>query len=73
MRSGNPFLGDKSFDLVERGEARMTLMGTVNKTAILLALTGVLILLFQDHWAEISAALAQLQRHLVEVCYVTPA
>ena len=28
--------------------------------AILLALTGVLILLFQDHWAEISAALAQL-------------
>ena len=39
MRSGNPFLGDKSFDLVERGEARMTLMGTVNKTAILLALT----------------------------------
>lgn len=27
---------------------------------ILLALTGVLILLFQDHWAEISAALAQL-------------
>ena len=39
MRSGNPFLGDKSFDFVERGEARMTLMGTVNKTAILLALT----------------------------------
>lgn len=39
MRSGNPFLGDKSFDLVERGETRMTLMGTVNKTAILLALT----------------------------------
>ena len=39
MRSGNPFLGDKSFDLVERGEARMTLMGTVNKTSILLALT----------------------------------
>ncbi len=39
MRSGNPFLGDKSFDLVDRGEARMTLMGTVNKTAILLALT----------------------------------
>jgi len=39
MRSGNPFLGDKTFDLVERGEARMTLMGTVNKTAILLALT----------------------------------
>ena len=28
--------------------------------AILLALTGVLVLLFQDHWAEISAALAQL-------------
>ena len=28
--------------------------------AILLALTGVLILLFQDHWAEISATLAQL-------------
>ncbi|WP_347553491.1 hypothetical protein [Faecalibacterium sp. OF04-11AC] len=28
--------------------------------AILLALTGVLILLFKDHWAEISAALAQL-------------
>ena len=27
---------------------------------ILLALTGVLILLFKDHWAEISAALAQL-------------
>ncbi len=39
MRSGNPFLGDKSFDLVEQGEARMTLTGTVNKTAILLALT----------------------------------
>jgi uncharacterized YccA/Bax inhibitor family protein len=39
MRSGNPFLGDNSFDLVDRGEARMTLMGTVNKTAILLALT----------------------------------
>ena len=39
MRSGNPFLGDKSFDLVDRGEARMTLTGTVNKTAILLALT----------------------------------
>ena len=28
--------------------------------AVLLALTGVLILLFKDHWAEISAALAQL-------------
>ena len=28
--------------------------------AILLALTGVLILLFKDHWAEITTALAQL-------------
>ena len=39
MRSGNPFLGDNTFEIDDRGEAKMTLMGTVNKTAILLALT----------------------------------
>lgn len=40
MRSGNPFLGDNTFEIADRGEAKMTLMGTVNKTAILLALTS---------------------------------
>ena len=39
MRSGNPVLGDNTFEIVDRGEAKMTLTGTVNKTAILLALT----------------------------------
>jgi uncharacterized YccA/Bax inhibitor family protein len=37
MRSGNPVLKSDSFDVAATGE-RMTLSGTVNKTAILLAL-----------------------------------
>ncbi len=37
MRSGNPVLTKKTFDIAPAGE-RMTLGGTVNKTAILLAL-----------------------------------
>jgi uncharacterized YccA/Bax inhibitor family protein len=37
MRSGNPVLNDKTFDVASAGE-RMTIGGTVNKTAILLAL-----------------------------------
>ena len=37
MRSGNPVLKSDTFDIAPRGE-RMTLGGTVNKTAILLAL-----------------------------------
>lgn len=37
MRSGNPVLSSKTFDIAPAGE-RMTLGGTVNKTAILLAL-----------------------------------
>jgi len=37
MRSGNPVLTSKSFDIAPEGE-RMTIGGTVNKTAILLAL-----------------------------------
>jgi len=37
MRSGNPVLNDKTFDIAPEGE-RMTIAGTVNKTAILLAL-----------------------------------
>jgi uncharacterized YccA/Bax inhibitor family protein len=37
MRSGNPVLKSDSFDIAPEGE-RMTLSGTVNKTAILLAL-----------------------------------
>ena len=38
MRSGNPVLKDSTFDIPTSG-ARMTLAGTVNKTAMLLALT----------------------------------
>jgi uncharacterized YccA/Bax inhibitor family protein len=37
MRSGNPVLKSDTFDIAPEGE-RMTLSGTVNKTAILLAL-----------------------------------
>jgi uncharacterized YccA/Bax inhibitor family protein len=37
MRSGNPVLKSDTFDIAPQGE-RMTLSGTVNKTAILLAL-----------------------------------
>src|SRR4029077_19392287 len=37
MRSGNPVLTTKSFEVAPTGE-RMTIGGTVNKTAILLAL-----------------------------------
>ena len=37
MRSGNPVLNSKTFDIAPAGE-RMTIGGTVNKTAILLAL-----------------------------------
>jgi uncharacterized YccA/Bax inhibitor family protein len=37
MRSGNPVLNSKTFDVAPVGE-RMTISGTVNKTAILLAL-----------------------------------
>src|SRR5512134_2888030 len=37
MRSGNPVLNNKTFDVAPAGE-RMTIAGTVNKTAILLAL-----------------------------------
>jgi len=37
MRSGNPVLKSNTFDVAPEGE-RMTLSGTVNKTAILLAL-----------------------------------
>ncbi len=37
MRSGNPVLNSKTFDVAPAGE-RMTIAGTVNKTAILLAL-----------------------------------
>src|SRR5512147_948989 len=37
MRSGNPVLKSDTFDIAPQGE-RMTLGGTVNKTAILLAL-----------------------------------
>jgi uncharacterized YccA/Bax inhibitor family protein len=37
MRSGNPVLTSKTFDVAPSG-ARMTISGTVNKTAILLAL-----------------------------------
>src|SRR5690554_5462857 len=37
MRSGNPVLTSKTFEIAPAGE-RMTLGGTVNKTAILLAL-----------------------------------
>jgi uncharacterized YccA/Bax inhibitor family protein len=37
MRSGNPVLNNKTFDIAPEG-ARMTIAGTVNKTAILLAL-----------------------------------
>jgi uncharacterized YccA/Bax inhibitor family protein len=37
MRSGNPVLTSKTFDIAPAGE-RMTISGTVNKTAILLAL-----------------------------------
>jgi uncharacterized YccA/Bax inhibitor family protein len=37
MRSGNPVLNNKTFEVAPAGE-RMTIAGTVNKTAILLAL-----------------------------------
>ena len=37
MRSGNPVLKSSTFDIAPVGE-RMTLGGTVNKTAIMLAL-----------------------------------
>jgi uncharacterized YccA/Bax inhibitor family protein len=37
MRSGNPVLTSKTFDIAPEGE-RMTIAGTVNKTGILLAL-----------------------------------
>jgi len=37
MRSGNPVLNNKTFDVAPVGE-RMTIAGTVNKTAMLLAL-----------------------------------
>ena len=38
MRSGNPVLNQKTFEKGAPGEERMTLGGTVNKTAMLLAL-----------------------------------
>lgn len=38
MRSGNPALNDKTFAVNAETDERMTLGGTVNKTAILLAL-----------------------------------
>lgn len=38
MKSGNPALNDKTFDTTEPFAEPMTLSGTVNKTAILLAL-----------------------------------
>src|SRR5688572_32983888 len=39
MRSGNPVLKDSTFQIPDATGARMTLGGTVNKTAMLLALT----------------------------------
>lgn len=38
MRSGNPALKDSTFDILEAGAEPMTLGGTINKTALLLAL-----------------------------------
>lgn len=38
MRSGNPALTKKTFEVAEQSAKRMTLSGTVNKTAILTAL-----------------------------------
>ena len=38
MRSGNPSLNDKTFQGLEHSGEPMTLGGTVNKTAILMAL-----------------------------------
>ena len=55
MRSGNPVLKSDSFDIAPQG-ARMTLGGTVNKTAILLALllitAGVTWGRFYDHGGD---------------------
>ncbi|HVK99921.1 MAG TPA: Bax inhibitor-1/YccA family protein [Dongiaceae bacterium] len=39
MRTSNPMLNDKAFSRAQAGTAVMTLPGTVNKTAMLLALT----------------------------------
>lgn len=39
MRTGNPALTAKTFQNVERSNPPMTLGGTVNKTAMLLAMT----------------------------------
>ena len=39
MRTANPLLNDSTFSKVTTGAGRMTLQGTVNKTAILLLLT----------------------------------
>ncbi len=39
MRTSNPLLNDKAFSQTERSAQPMTLAGTVNKTAMLLALT----------------------------------
>lgn len=38
MRSGNPALNSKTFAVNAQADEKMTLGGTVNKTAILLAL-----------------------------------
>jgi uncharacterized YccA/Bax inhibitor family protein len=51
MRSGNPVLTNKTFDMAPAGE-RMTIGGTVNKTAMLLALVLVTAVYT---WREFSA------------------
>ena len=45
MRTGNPVLSDKSFNVTAVGEGRMTIDGVVNKSAILLGL-----LLLSAYW-----------------------
>ena len=65
LRSGNPVLGDKSFDLPRGSTETMTIGGTVNKTALLLALV---LLTANWTWSMVDGTSAQsMQRTLPNV------
>ena len=57
MRTANPALSDKAFSNVERSGPPMTLSGTVNKTAMLLALSLITAMVtWGMAWESIQAA-----------------
>lgn len=57
MRTANPALSDKAFSSVERSGPPMTLAGTVNKTAMLLAMTLITaVVTWGMAWESIEAA-----------------